>query len=54
MKGKNRRFAGYRLEDIWADPDEIQGMIETMEMTYPGMGGEGLCDHGRAVRPGGV
>ncbi|WP_062399063.1 hypothetical protein [Methanogenium cariaci] len=40
MKGKNRRFAGYRLEDIWADPDEIQGMIETMEMTYPGMGGK--------------
>ncbi|MDE4908614.1 DUF4435 domain-containing protein [Methanogenium marinum] len=38
MKGKNRRFAGYRLEDIWADPDEIKGMIEMMEMTYPGMG----------------
>ena len=40
MKGKNRRFAGYRLEEIWADPDEIQGMIETMEMSYPGMGGK--------------
>ncbi len=40
MKGKNRRFAGYRLEEIWADPDEIRGMIETMEMTYPGMGGK--------------
>ena len=37
MKGKNRRFAGYRLEDIWADPEEIRGMVETMEMTYPGM-----------------
>ncbi|WAI00278.1 DUF4435 domain-containing protein [Methanogenium organophilum] len=40
MKGKNRRFAGYRLEDIWADPEEIRGSIETMEMTYPGMGGK--------------
>lgn len=40
MKGKNRRFAGYRLEEIWADPDEIRGSIETMEMTYPGMGGK--------------
>ncbi len=40
MKGKKRRFAGYRLEEIWADPDEIRGMIETMEMTYPGMGGK--------------
>lgn len=40
MKGKNRRFAGYRLEEIWADPDEIRGMIETMEMTYPGMAGK--------------
>ena len=37
MKGKNRRFAGYRLEEVWADTDEIQGMIEMMEMTYPGM-----------------
>lgn len=40
MKGKNRRFAGYRLEEIWADPDEIRGSLETMEMTYPGMGGK--------------
>ena len=40
MKGKNRMFAGYRLEEIWADPDEIRGMIETMEMTYPGMVGK--------------
>lgn len=40
MKGRNRRFAGYRLEEIWADPDEIRGSIETMEMTYPGMGGK--------------
>ena len=40
MKGKNRRFAGYRLEDIWADPDEIRGTVETMEMTYPGNGGK--------------
>jgi len=40
MKGKNRRFAGYRLEDIWADPDEIRGTVATMEMTYPGNGGK--------------
>ncbi len=40
MKGRDRRFGGYRLEEIWADPGEIRGMIETMEMTYPGMGGK--------------
>ncbi|MBT8508779.1 hypothetical protein AZH53_10215 [Methanomicrobiaceae archaeon CYW5] len=40
MKGKNRRFAGYRLEEIWADPDEIRGTVEKMEMNYPGNGGK--------------
>ena len=39
---KGRRRAGrygesYRLEDIWADPEEIGGTIMKMERNYPGL-----------------